>query len=175
MKRLILVNGVPASGKTGVARAISGKGNWPLLALDTIKEALFTHLGTGDREYNRLLGRASYQAMFALAGAFPDGMTVVVDAWFGFQPETVLASHLELAGRPFVVQVWCHAPPAEIGARYAARVAARSGGHLGLDYVPELIALAELAKPLPDYPAFYTDTTAQFDLDGFMRWLESRH
>jgi predicted kinase len=174
MKRLILVNGVPASGKSTVAHAISNKGNWPLLALDTIKEALFAHLGTGDRDHNRLLGRASYQAMFALATDFPDGATLVMDAWFSFQPETVLASHLTLAGQPSVVQVWCHAPPAEIGRRYAERVAGRSGGHLGLDYVPELIALAERANPLKDYPAFDTDTTARFDLEGFMRWLESQ-
>ncbi len=90
MKRVVLVNGVPASGKSTVARAISRAGNWPLLTLDTIKEALFAHLGTGDRDYNRLLGRASYQAMFDLTADFPDGATVVMDAWFGFQPADVL-------------------------------------------------------------------------------------
>jgi glucokinase len=173
MKRLVLVNGVPASGKSTVARAIADQGNWPLLALDTIKEALFAHLGIGDRNHNRLLGRASYQAMFALAADFPEGTTVVMDAWFGFQPKAVLASHLLLAGQPSVAQVWCHAPPEEVGARYAARVAGRSGGHLGLDYVPELIALAEKAKPLDGYPAFDADTAGSFDMPGFMRWLDA--
>jgi glucokinase len=173
MKRLILVNGVPASGKSTVARAIADQGAWPLLALDTIKEALFAHLGTGDREYNRLLGRASYQAMFALAAEFPDGMTIVMDAWFGFQPEDILMSHLALAGQPSVFQVWCHASPSVIGERYAARVSGRSGGHLGMDYVPELIALAARAAPLKDYPAYQTDTTQEFDIAGFMRWLKS--
>lgn len=172
MKRIILVNGVPASGKSTVAHAIAGHGGWPLLALDTIKEALFAHLGTGDREHNRLMGRASYQAMFALAADFPDGVTVVMDAWFGFQPEDALASHLERVGQPQIIQVWCHAPPADIGARYAARVAGRSGGHLGLDYVPELVALAERAKPLEQFPTHRTDTTAPFDAADFMRWLE---
>jgi predicted kinase len=173
MKRLILVNGVPASGKSTVAHVIAEKGTWPLLALDTIKEALFAHLGTGDREYNRILGRASYQAMFALAAEFPDGMTIVMDAWFGFQPEDILKSHLALAGQPSVFQVWCHAPPEIIGERYAARVSGRSGGHLGLDYVPELTALAERAKPLKNYPAYETDTTQAFDIQGFMRWSKS--
>ena len=73
MKRVVLVNGVPASGKSTVARTIAETNSWPLLALDTLKEALFAHLGTGDRDYNRLLGRASYQAVFALIGDFPDG------------------------------------------------------------------------------------------------------
>jgi glucokinase len=171
MKRLILVNGVPASGKSTVAHAIADQGPWPLLALDTIKEALFAHLGTGDREHNRLLGRSSYQAMFELAADFPDGVTVVMDAWFGFQPQEVLASHVQRVGEPQVLQVWCHAPPAEIGARYAARVAGRSGGHLGLDYVPELIGLAARAAPLTAYPTHRTGTTKPFDMAGFMRWL----
>ena len=174
MKRLILVNGVPASGKSTVARAIANQGAWPLLALDTVKEALFAHLGTGDRDYNRLLGRASYQAMFELAADFPDGVTVVMDAWFGFQPDEALASHVRRVGEPQVLQVWCHAPPAEIGRRYAERVAGRSGGHLGLDYVPELIALAKRAAPLKDYPAYETGTMRPFDIDGFIGWLKSR-
>jgi glucokinase len=174
VKRVILVNGVPASGKSTVAHAIADKGKWPLIALDTIKEALFAHLGTGDREHNRLLGRASYQAMFALAADFPDGTTVVMDAWFGFQSEAVLASHFKLAGAPQVFQVWCRAPPKIIGERYAERVSGRSGGHLGLDYVPELITLAERAKPLKDYPAYETDTMRPFSIEGFMSWLDSR-
>jgi predicted kinase len=174
MKRLILVNGVPASGKSTVARAIANQGPWPLLALDTIKEALFAHLGTGDRDYNRKLGRASYQAMFELAADFPDGMTVVMDAWFGFQPEEVLTSHIAQVGKPSVVQVWCHAPPSIVGERYASRVGERSRGHLELDYVPELIALAGRVKPMADYPAYKTDTTQPFGMADFMSWLESQ-
>jgi predicted kinase len=173
MKRLILVNGVPASGKSTVARDVANQGKWPLLALDTIKEALFAHLGTGDRDYNRKLGRASYQAMFEIAADFPDSITVVMDAWFGFQSEDVLASHLARVGKPLVLQVWCHAPPSDIGQRYAMRVKGRGSGHLGLDYVPELIDLAGRAKPLTHYSAYLTDTTRPFDVLDFMRWLDS--
>ncbi len=159
MKSAVLVNGVPASGKSTVARAISEAGGWPLLALDTVKEALFAHLGTGDREHNRLMGRASYQAMFAAVGDFPADTTVVIDAWFGFQPADVLQAHIVRAKLTNVVEVWCHAPPAVIGERYRARVGTRSSGHLGLDYVPELIALATRAVPLGTFPLIQVDTT----------------
>ena len=50
MKSAVLVNGVPASGKSSIARLVSGATGWPLLGLDTIKEALFAHLGMGDRD-----------------------------------------------------------------------------------------------------------------------------
>lgn len=98
MKTAILVNGVPASGKSTVARQISTFLGCPLLTLDTIKEPLFEHFGTGDREHNRKLGRASYGVIFSVIGDFPDPMTIVIDAWFGFQPMEVLERHLLTAG-----------------------------------------------------------------------------
>jgi glucokinase len=164
VKTAILVNGVPASGKSSVARAIIAATGWPLLGLDTVKEAFFHHLGTGDRAYNRLLGKASYEAIFALIGGFPEGSHAVVDAWFGFQPFEVLEEHLGRAGVTHVVEVWCHAKPELIGERYLARVARRPAGHLGADYVPELIALAASARPLGKYPLVDVDTSAPGDL-----------
>ena len=94
----ILVNGVPASGKSTVSRRIAAELTLPLFALDTVKEALFAELGTGDRLHNRRFGRASYGAIWAVVGEFPETATVVVDAWFGFQPLSLLQDHLARAG-----------------------------------------------------------------------------
>jgi predicted kinase len=173
MKRAVLVNGVPASGKSTVARAVSKAKGWPLLTLDTIKEAFFAHIGTGDRDYNRLLGRASYQAIFALIADFPDGATAVVDAWFGFQPVELLQGHLERAGVGGVAEIWCHAPAEIIGERYRTRLEMRHSGHLGASYIPELMALAERARPLGAYPLLDVDTTRPLDSAVLAEWLES--
>lgn len=173
MKTVILVNGVPASGKSTVARQVSQTLHAPLLALDTVKEAFFEHLGTGDRLYNRTLGRGSYQAIFALIGAFPEGSVAVVDAWFGFQPLEVLQGHLVRGGVTHTAEVWCHAPPQEIGRRYEARLGERSSGHLGADYVPELIELAGRAKPLSIGPLYEVDTTRPLDAGALADWLRT--
>jgi glucokinase len=173
VKRAVLVNGVPASGKSTVARAVAAAKGWPLLTLDTVKEAFFEHIGTGDRDYNRLLGRASYQAIFALIADFPDGATAVVDAWFGFQPVELLQGHLARAGIGGLAEIWCHAPADIIGERYRARLDTRHSGHLGASYVPELMALAERAKPLGAYPLFDVDTTRPLDGAALSAWLES--
>jgi len=165
VKRAILVNGVPASGKSTVARALADRCGCSLLALDTIKEPFFEALGSVDRDLNRKLGRAAYAAIFDLIGAFPDGMVTIVEAWFGFQPPEVLAGHVARAGLGAAVEIWCHAPPEVIGARYAARVPLRPPQHPGLDYVPELVALAGRAQPLGAYPLLPIDTTAPLDLD----------
>ena len=159
MKGAVFVNGVPASGKSTVARTLAQATGWPLLALDTIKEALFHDIGRGDRDHNRMLGRASYRAIFDVIADCPAGARVVIDAWFGFQPRALLDEHVARAGLTRIAQVWCFAPPDVIGARYAARVGARSAGHLGLDYVPELIALAARARPLDGITTLSVDTT----------------
>jgi len=166
MKRVALVNGVPASGKSTLARALAAETGWPLLALDTIKEALFAHLGAGDRERNRMLGRASYQAIFAAIGDFPDGATAIVDAWFGFQPREVLLDHLRRADVERVVEIWLNASPQLVGARYAARAAERSHGHPGIEYVPELEALARRARPLGGFPLIEVDAERPFPADA---------
>lgn len=159
MKSVVLVNGVPASGKSTVAGAISSATGWPMLGLDTIKEALFNHVGLGDRDYNRTLGKASYRAIFALIGDFPEGSHAIVDAWFGFQPLDILEAHLAGAEISNIVEVWCHAPPEIIGERYAARVASRPTGHLGAEYVPELIDLAARARPTGRFPVLEVDSS----------------
>jgi glucokinase len=171
VKRAVLVNGVPASGKSAVARALADATGWPVLALDAVKDPFLAELGPVDRAANRRLGRASYAALFALLRAAPAGTTAIVDAWFGFQPADVLEAHLAAAGVAETAELWCHAPPETIGARYAARVGARPAGHPGLDYVPELIALAGRARPLGRGPALEVDTTAPPDAGRLRAWL----
>jgi predicted kinase len=172
MKRAVLVNGVPASGKSTVARAVASAKNWPLLTLDTVKESFFAHLGIGDRDHNRLLGKASYQAMFALVGDFPDNSVTVIDAWFGFQPIKVLQGHILRAGIGQIAEIWCHAPGSVVGERYQARLATRHAGHLGESYIPELLQLADKARPLGFYPLLNIDTTAMLDRAALLDWID---
>jgi glucokinase len=169
-KRLVMVNGVPASGKSGVAKALAQATGWPRLTLDTVKGPFLAELAPVDRLQNRTLGRAAYNAIFDLIADAPTG-TFLMDAWFGFQPAEIFTAGLARAGVDTVAEIWCHAPPEVTGARYAARVATRDAGHPGLDYVPELIALAERAQPMGQGPVYPVDTTQPFDLAGLLDWL----
>jgi glucokinase len=171
-KRAVLVNGVPASGKSSVARALSDMTGWPVLTLDTIKNPFLTVLPPGDRLFNRTLGRASYTAIFDLIADAPEGSTFLIDAWFGFQPVDVLAEGLARAGVTSVAEVWCHAPPETVGARYLSRLHARPAGHPGADYVPELVTLAARAQPTGLAPKFDLDTTRPPDLSALRRFLD---
>lgn len=172
-KRVVMINGVPASGKSTVTRALSDAMGWPCLTLDRVKDPFLTLLPPGDRLFNRTLGRASYAAIFDLIADAPQGSSFVVDAWFGFQPPEVLHQGLARAGVTDLAEVWCHAPPEVIGARYAARLDQRPAGHPGADYVPELIALARRAAPTGLCPRFDVDTTAPLALDALTGWLRA--
>jgi glucokinase len=170
-KSVVLVNGVPASGKSSVARALADTTGWPILTLDTIKNPFLATLPPGDRLFNRTLGRASYAAIFDLVADAPAGSCFIIDAWFGFQPLDLLEAGLARAAVTDLAEVWCHAPPQTVGERYAARLAVRPVGHPGAEYVPELITLAEQAKPTGLASCYDLDTTKALDLTSLTAWL----
>lgn len=179
MKQVILVNGVPASGKSTVSRklvrSLSGQGIAAVpLGLDTIKEGLFAQIGTGDREYNRMLGRASYHAIFNAIRLFPDHLVPVIDAWHGFQPESVLRDHVARAGIDRVIEIWCAVTPETAAARYRARAGRRHAGHLPASYADELLQLAGRAQPVALGPVIRVDAEAPLraqDIDGIAALL----
>ena len=63
----VVVSGPPASGKTTLARAIAPAVGLPLIAKDTIKEALMAVLPVPDVAASRVVGRASVAALLAVA------------------------------------------------------------------------------------------------------------
>jgi glucokinase len=173
MTRAVLVNGVPASGKTTVARALGARLSVPVLELDVVKEVLFEELGhrDADREWGRALGRASIGSIWALLGGFPADSTVVVEAWFRLPPHEAVLRGLERARVDCWVEVWCHADPDVLVARYAARQ--RHPGHPAPeDFVDELRDLITTARPMALAPTLEVNTTdfSAVDLDAVARW-----
>ena len=170
MKQAIFVNGVPASGKSTVTKMLTtfllAKGCAAVpLSLDTVKESLYAHIGTGGREHNRILGRASYHGIFASIAAFPDGILPIVDAWHGFQPESVLRDHIARAGIERVVEVWCAVSPTTAATRFRERAATRHEGHLPASYAGELFELAKQASPISLGPVIRIDTETSVSHD----------
>jgi predicted kinase len=63
---LIIINGLPATGKTTFAEKLSQEFDLPLLVRDKIKETLFDSLGHSDREWSRKLGSASFDLLWKM-------------------------------------------------------------------------------------------------------------
>jgi glucokinase len=164
-KNLVMVNGVPASGKSTVAKALATQTGWPILSIDTLKDPHLELIENVDRDFNRVLGQASYKAIFAVIRDAAPGTTFIVDAWFGFQPLDKLKELTAMAGITRIAELWCHAPPQTVGERYRRRASSRLPGHPGPDYVPELVTLAGKAQPSRLGPMLEIDTTQPCDLD----------
>jgi predicted kinase len=128
--RVIVVTGLPATGKSTLARELAHRHRLPLLAKDFIKEPLLDVLGAADAACSRRLSDASFATMFRLAAEWAaGGHEFLLEG--NFRPgehEGPLRDALALAQ---VVQVLCRVPESERLARLAARESdpVRHAGH----------------------------------------------
>jgi predicted kinase len=90
----------PGSGKPTLATALAPELGLPLLAKDTIKQALMAALPVPDIETSQALGIASTAAMLAVAGE--NTVAVLESVWYR---ERSLAALRKLPGP--VVEVFC--------------------------------------------------------------------
>ncbi|MDW6092201.1 AAA family ATPase [Vibrio rhizosphaerae] len=148
MKTVILVNGIPASGKSTTANRIADYLTCPYLSIDTIKEPFMALYHDVDRNLNRRLGQAAYQVIWDTIAQAPDACVYVVDAWFGFRPKEELLRYVDAANIDHVIEVWNQVSPETVVERYKQRLPYRRKGHPGAEYLPELETLAQKAKPM---------------------------
>jgi predicted kinase len=116
---LVVVTGPPASGKSGLADDLSEALRLPLLTKDGIKEALFDALGTGDRDWSKRLGEATWSVIFHVVdGMLRGGSSLVVEGNF----EATYANPRFADLPPFrAVQVYCTAPAGTLLERFRER------------------------------------------------------
>src|SRR4051794_38645589 len=100
----VVVSGPPASGKSTLAPGLARPLALPLVAKDTIKDALMSVLPVDDVESSRQLGRAAVAAMLAVAAESPVGAVIESN----FYRSVAVTSLNRLPGS--VVEVFCRCP-----------------------------------------------------------------
>jgi predicted kinase len=160
---VVVISGIPGSGKTTLARALSAETAMPMISKDTIKEALMDGLGTGDLTWATELSRTSHLVMFAIVRQLVGD--VIIEAHFH---RGVAEADLADLGSP-LVQVFCDCPVELAWQRYRDRRddPARHPGHLPEHQDESATAGWRSVKPRPldiDAPLLVVDTSKAVDV-----------
>lgn len=159
---LVLVTGLPGSGKTTLSVALAARLGLPLIAKDRFKELLFDTLGIGDEAWSARIGAAAialqYEAMRTTRDAVVDSAL-----WTDRSEPEIEALGLE------VVQVWCDCPFDEARRRFFERQVPgrRHAGFLGEGLTEaDYERFRPLTGPLRlSAPCVRVDTSALVDVD----------
>ncbi len=107
---LILVTGLPGTGKTTLSQKLAPELGVALLAKDGIKEILFDELGWSDREWSMKLGRATYHVMdYVIEGQLKAGHSLMVESPLVPAYEEKKYQQWQEQYGFFCIQVLCHA------------------------------------------------------------------
>lgn len=151
MAWLIIVTGPPASGKSTLATWLGQQLSLPVIGKDGIKEIMFAEMGWQDREWSKLLGRASVEIMYHLAHTLLGANTSLI-LENAFHPElaspklqTIIQQHQARA-----IQIICQAPAELLFQRFRQRAETgqRHEGHVDLSSLAELQASLQPQRPV---------------------------
>lgn len=137
---------------------------------------MYDAIGTGDREYNRMLGRAGMAVIWTMLRHFPPDAVVIIDTWCRYPPFDWLLEGFKTAGITRFVEVFCWAKGEILAERYLSRVGQHHPGHPGKEFAPELLEIARKAKPTGVGEALFIDTSipGNVDLDQIIYWVQVR-
>jgi len=167
---LILVSGMPASGKSTLAEQLATELRVPFFTKDGIKELLFdaedVDMSSMDEETSERLGAQAMTVLYDIAQRILDANgSLVLEANFRAQlARTQIEPFLSQA---VVRQVACQLPMEQLVQRFEERQDGdeRHPVHTGVDDVQQLVEDLEHKDygPIPDLPTLLVDTSDGFD------------
>jgi predicted kinase len=169
--RVLVVTGLPAAGKTTLARRLARRYRAALLAKDCFKEPLFDALGTGDAAHSRRLSDISYEILFNVARELASaGTDFILEGNLRRGEHEAQLSRLKDAR---IVQVFCAVDEPTRHARLAARREdqSRHPGHRDAERV-DTVAPGDCLLDLPG-ECIVVDSSSGGALERIDRWWKA--
>ena len=162
---LIIVTGRPAAGKSTMAAWLGQKLGIPVIGKDPLKEILFAELGWRDREWSKMMGRASVELLYYLARTMlASGVSLLIEN--AFHPELASPSLriITQETKAVTLQIIWQADNEVLFQRFQQRNASglRHVGHVDAQSLDELRVTLAQDRPLRldlDGPVIEVDTT----------------
>ena len=171
----IVVTGLPASGKSALARSLAESLGRPLLDKDDFLEALFVAEGTVDTERRSVLSRQADERFARAASERPDA--VLVSFWRRDELSPTAGTPTEwLRSQAGTVEVHCRCSVDIAVTRFVTRTRHEAHGDLrrtAEQLTTQFNALAALG-PLGFDLVVEVDTESVVDIDALVRAIESR-
>ena len=160
-RRIVLVSGAPAAGKTSLAVPLAKLLELPLIAKDDIKETLVDVLGDhdGDLMWSRKVGGASMELLWKLAERAP---ATVLEA--NFRPHSAYEREKLTRLEARIVEIYCRCPADVLMQRFHDRAKTAHAAHPATDLTPEWIA--EFDRPMGLGDVIEVDTTRPVDVEA---------
>jgi len=134
---LIIINGLPGTGKTTLARRLAADVRLPVFSRDGIYETLYDALECQSNDITPKMGQATFTLLYSIASTIlAAGQSLLVEGFFG-RPELRTAEflHLQQSNDFEPLQILCHADGEVLLERFLARMASpeRHAGHSDSD------------------------------------------
>lgn len=170
--RLVLVGGLPGTGKSTVAAALSDELGWPVIRSDVVRKELAgvapgagAPAAVGEGIYAPAMTSQTYEAMISQARTMLNfGESVILDASWTSEGERSLAADMAEAALADLIAVQC-ACPAEIAAE-RMEIRAEQGRDASDADASIASAMAEASDPWPDAASVDTSVEAEVAVEA---------
>ena len=132
-RRLIIVQGQPATGKSTIARKLAKDLGVKLVEKDAIKEFLYEYVGTDDTDWSKMLGQVAIETLYSLTAKLIErGYVTIVET--AFWSDVARAEFNGILQRHTVeaIEIFCHVDESERVKRINDRInsGTRHQGHI---------------------------------------------